>query len=318
MLSEQGLHKLESLGTIENIVRLGHFHGRDDAFYQKKYSAKLWAMDGMDFSKGAKADILFDKDTNSYPFSKGRLIPFLTTKYPESVLYIDKNGGILVTCDSIKNWIKSDRFFSVETANDFSKSGVFGRVKIDDVWLNAMQPQNSDLENLLSIDFKHLVSAHGPVIKNEGYQLVKESIENLETQETKIGGTLFASLKEMFHEMVEKKNADLISKYYHPDFLLYTNGKEMTYSEMDALHKDIYKTSIQYKVEYDEETIVEEKDRIAGRVYITTKRQNEEARKIEVFLIGKYVDGKIHRIWELTYPDWSNLPAFSDKKDPSL
>ena len=30
-------------------------------------------------------------------------------------------------------------------------------------------------------------------------------------------------LKEMFSEMVVKKNISLIPTYYHPDFILYTN-----------------------------------------------------------------------------------------------
>jgi hypothetical protein len=53
-------------------------------------------------------------------------------------------------------------------------------------------------------------------------------------------------------------------------------------------------------------------DKIAGRVWITTSRPDEPPTKIEVILITQFKEGKIYRLWELTYPDWSQLPAFKD------
>jgi hypothetical protein len=43
-------------------------------------------------------------------------------------------------------------------------------------------------------------------------------------------------LQEMFSEMVIKKDASLISHYYHPDFLLETNGQEQDYTTALQLH----------------------------------------------------------------------------------
>ncbi|GGI75242.1 nuclear transport factor 2 family protein [Legionella impletisoli] len=119
-------------------------------------------------------------------------------------------------------------------------------------------------------------------------------------------------LKEMFSEMVIKKNASLIPEYYHEDFLLYTNDIKTNYDEFLTSHIAYYQTPIQYSIEYDEETLLEQDEKIAGRVWITTKRPNEAATKIEVILIGHYKEGKLHRLWELTYPDWSKLPAFEE------
>ncbi len=36
-LNEEALQKLDALGVVTNIVRIGAFHGRDDAFYQNRY-----------------------------------------------------------------------------------------------------------------------------------------------------------------------------------------------------------------------------------------------------------------------------------------
>lgn len=117
-------------------------------------------------------------------------------------------------------------------------------------------------------------------------------------------------LKEMFNKMVVQKDASLIPVYYHKEFLLYSNGQEMNYESFLESHKVYYETPIQYQIEYDDETLIEQGDRIAGRIWITTRRPGESPKKIEVILIAEYKDGKIYRLWELTWPDWSKLPAF--------
>ena len=109
----------------------------------------------------------------------------------------------------------------------------------------------------------------------------------------------------MFQEMVVKKNAAAIAQYYHPDFILYTNGQETHYTEFLKDHEEYYATPVTYHVEYDEQTFFEQHERVAGRMWITVS-----GKKIEVILVIQYKDGKIYRLWELTYPDWSQLPTF--------
>lgn len=75
------------------------------------------------------------------------------------------------------------------------------------------------------------------------------------------------------------------------------------------MHKNIYKASIQYKIRYDEETLIEQGNKISGRLFITTTQPNEPAREIEVILIADKQD-KLYHLWELTYPDWTKLKAF--------
>ena len=123
---------------------------------------------------------------------------------------------------------------------------------------------------------------------------------------------MIRQLKEMFQEMVVKKNHSLIQKYYHPDLMLYTNEESMNYQEFLDSHKSIYATPIQYRIEYDEETLMEQGNKVAGRIWITTSRPNEKPTRIELMLIARFRDGKIDRIWELTYPDWSKLKAFEN------
>lgn len=117
-------------------------------------------------------------------------------------------------------------------------------------------------------------------------------------------------LKEMFQKMVVEKNASLASFYYHPEFILYSNGKTMSFSEMDKFHQEVYKTPIQYAIAYDESTLLEQGNKVAGRIFITTSMPNEKPTEIEVILIVEYKEDKIYRAWELTYPNWIQMSEF--------
>jgi hypothetical protein len=119
-------------------------------------------------------------------------------------------------------------------------------------------------------------------------------------------------LIEMFDQMVLRKDASLIERYYHPDFLLYTNGQEQAYDAFADGHRRVYATEISYDISYDDDAWVVTDDRVAGRVWITTSRPDEEPTTIEVVLIATYVDGRLYRLWELTWPDWSRLDAFDE------
>lgn len=140
-----------------------------------------------------------------------------------------------------------------------------------------------------------------------GFFITQEIQDYFDNRVTKIH-----LLKEMFSEMVIKKDASLIPKYYHKDFLLYTNGIEMDYSAYVTMHENIYKSSIEYSVKYDDETLFDKADKVAGRIWITTKKPGELVKEIEVLLIAEYKEDKLYRLWELTYPDWSKLPEFTE------
>ena len=114
--------------------------------------------------------------------------------------------------------------------------------------------------------------------------------------------------------MVVKKDHSLVSKYYHPEFLLFTNGEKWDYEKYLRSHEEIYATPIQYMVRYDEETFVEHGSKLAARVFITIQMPEESPKEIEVILIAEYKDDKLYRLWELTYPDWSKMSTFESLK----
>ncbi|KTD81589.1 hypothetical protein [Legionella waltersii] len=55
-------------------------------------------------------------------------------------------------------------------------------------------------------------------------------------------------LKEMFEKVTIEKNEKAIPTYYDSEFELSSNGKTMNYKQFLQVHKDVYKTSIQYSI----------------------------------------------------------------------
>lgn len=157
-LTEEGLKELEKLGQVKNIIRLGAFHGRDDQFYLDRYQASFW---------GPK-DVAEDLPLTA------KLFKFDSEKFNEAALLIERHDSILVTCDSIQNWAFTDQFFNDQTRIKFFKEGKIRSANIGDPWKHAVRPQN--MHDLLKLDFKHLLSAHGAPMFDKAYLLIKESL----------------------------------------------------------------------------------------------------------------------------------------------
>lgn len=177
-LTAEGLKELDALGIVKNVVRIGAFHGKNDAFYIDRYDAKFWALEGMVDQHGKHTDVVLTADGPT-PFPRCTVITFETSKHPEAMLYIDTNDGILVTCDSIKNWIEADEYFSPETTKLYREQGQFGMAQLSSIWLKACDTKRSDFDKLESISFKHLISAHGNPLLNNAYDHIKTSLDSV-------------------------------------------------------------------------------------------------------------------------------------------
>lgn len=175
-LNDKGLAALDNLGQVSNVVRIGAFHGRHDAFYLDRYQAKLWAL------KGAKHDN--KKSTNieltpngKMPFPDCSLFVFETSTQPEAILHVNTDGGILITCDSVKNWTTIDEFFSEQTGELYANLGFLGSATISKIWQQACNIQAQDFARLKLLRFKHLLSAHGEPLLNNAYEKLSLTIK---------------------------------------------------------------------------------------------------------------------------------------------
>jgi len=174
-LTEEGLSALESLGDVENVIRIGAFHGRDDAFYLDRYHAKLWSLEGMEHHNNRQPDYLLTPKGEK-PFSDCSIFIFETSVHPEGILHIAREEGILITCDSIKNWVTADEYFNEASAKFYEKEGIFGVATITNIWKETCQVQAADFERLKELHFTHLLSAHGEPLLNDAYEAVTETI----------------------------------------------------------------------------------------------------------------------------------------------
>lgn len=170
-LDEEGLADLDALGKVVNVVRIGDMHGLDDPFYVDRYRAKFWALSAMAIQDGLKVDHVLAVD-GEMPFHGCSLFEFETTKRPEAILRLDREGGIMIACDSLQNWVKPDEFFLDETVATMQEMNFFVPANLGPAWLHESQPEAADFVRLKEVSFKHALCGHGTPLRDvahEGY-----------------------------------------------------------------------------------------------------------------------------------------------------
>lgn len=159
-LDDDGLGELEALGNVRNVVRIGDMHGLDDRFYVDRYDATFWAMPNM----GVEDGLTVDKELvpgGEMPFGDCTLFDFRTTQRPEGILRLDKEGGIMIACDSLQNWVAPDPFFDEPTVATMTEMGFFTPNNLGLAWLQGSQPQAPDFVRLKEVPFRHALCGHG-------------------------------------------------------------------------------------------------------------------------------------------------------------
>jgi hypothetical protein len=164
-LDDAGLAKLDSLGRVANVVKIGSLHGRDDAFYKQRYGATFWALPGMQHENGLKADKEL-RPGGDMPVSGCNVFTFRTSKLPECILRLDREGGILIACDSLQNWLAADEFFSDESRKTMTEMNFFQPANLGPVWMQVNEPKGEDFAALNAMRFRHVLCGHGAPLKD--------------------------------------------------------------------------------------------------------------------------------------------------------
>ncbi len=164
-LSGLGLTQLEALGRIANIVKIASLHGHDDAFYKSRYDAMLWAMSGMQHAHGLTTDRELIPG-GEMPFRGCTVFAFRTTKLPECILRIDRAGGILVTGDSLQNWVAPDEFFADQSRKMMTEMGFFQPANLGPLWMQLNEPKAEDFVRLRELSFRHVLCGHGVPLRH--------------------------------------------------------------------------------------------------------------------------------------------------------
>jgi len=178
-MSESGLASLDCLGTVKRIIRLGDFHGLDDAFYCDRYQCEFWAQAGQDTYKTPVPTHLITPTTES-PFPNSAFFIFEQAKYPEAALLI-KEHRLLITTDSVQYHVDW-RYFTWVTKVAFKVLGFKRGLNIGPIWLKRVTPKGGslkgDFEKLLTLDFNAMIAAHGLPLKSDAKKALSAEVSH--------------------------------------------------------------------------------------------------------------------------------------------
>lgn len=168
-LDDAGLAALEALGEVEHLVKLSDFHGIDDPFYKDRYGCTVWALPAAKHKRDLKTDTEYGEGTE-FPVAGASVFVFKNTRLPEAAVLLARDGGILLTADCVSNIVDHDGCKNVDKIYT-KESGYLRPANIGLTWRRAMAKENGpplvpDYQRLLQREFVHLISAHGPVLRD--------------------------------------------------------------------------------------------------------------------------------------------------------
>ena len=165
-LSDEGMAKLDELGTVKNVVKLGSMHGYDDAYYLDRYKdASYWALPGMPLTEGLEADK--ELSAEELPVSNASVFLFQETKFPEAILRLDREGGIMLACDSLQNWEEADPYMDESTIEKMQGMGFFAPCNCGPAWVHTVEPKPADFARLKEISYEHALCGHGTPVRGD-------------------------------------------------------------------------------------------------------------------------------------------------------
>lgn len=154
--------ELLARAPIRHAVRLGTFHGRDDAYYVDKFGAGFWGVPGQCSYAEPKYTHEIREDA-ALPIAGARAVIFRSASHGECAVHLP-HLRLLVTCDSVQNY-DNDPLVSPLGRLVMRPMGFFTPCVIGPIWLKAVTPpggsMRADFERVLALDFDNLIGGHG-------------------------------------------------------------------------------------------------------------------------------------------------------------
>jgi hypothetical protein len=171
------LKKLDRMGTVKHVLRLGDFHGADDPFYVDTYRAEFWCQPGQSTYALPKPDHVVDA-ASVPPMKNAEFFLFENARFPEAALLL-KEHALLVTTDSLQylpDWSYTTPLARIAMRLMGFRLGLL----IGKPWLKRVSPRGgsmeADFDKLLRLDFDNLVSAHGSLLRGGAKARVRELV----------------------------------------------------------------------------------------------------------------------------------------------
>ena len=183
-LTSDGEKALAALGEVRHLVRLGAFHGVDDAYYVDRYRPTFWVPDKtklLPHLNGSAPQSL----THGMrpPFAPDcEVFLFRDTRLPEAAVRLPRGNGLLVVCDSVGNFRSTDGFSRL--ARLLMPGGAAPCTVASSTWRRQMQKRGgpslqADFERRLALEFEGLVPAHGEVMLTGARDALARSVAQL-------------------------------------------------------------------------------------------------------------------------------------------
>lgn len=173
-LDDAGLKKLEALGDVAHVMRIG-IHAMDDAFYLDRYGAKYWSVD-----RGGLAPSTTELTEDcALPFPDAEVFRFRDTVEAEAAILVRREGGLLITCDSVQHWAPSP-LMSLSAKMITRVMGFQKPAQIGPPWKKIMTPKGGtlkpDFERLAGLGFDKLIGAHGGLLERDATDALRATI----------------------------------------------------------------------------------------------------------------------------------------------
>ena len=187
-LSDSGLRQLDKIGKVRNILRVGGFHGRDDAFYRERYGARIFALSGQVYTSEMMKPVS-DPDLGYLqpdvwlapgdlpPVQDASLKWFPGCKPAEAILVIAERGGTLVTGDSLQHTPSPTRYHNWASKIMMKRLDFFKPYNVGPGWVQFAKPQLSDIRSLMQLDFENVLPGHGDAVIGRAKEKFRPAIE---------------------------------------------------------------------------------------------------------------------------------------------
>jgi hypothetical protein len=173
-LNETGLAELKKLGKVKHILRIGGYHGMDDAFYVDRYKdATLWSVEKNYFAgfesnsePYMQAEHLLTEDSELH--IKDATLHIIQSSTPKEGFILLKNpsfrGNIVVSGDCLQNLQpKGDKYFNFAGSWMMWFMGFLKPHNIGPGWYAGAKVKKQDVLAALDLDFEHVIPGHGEI-----------------------------------------------------------------------------------------------------------------------------------------------------------
>lgn len=183
-LNEAGLAALDALGSVRHILRIGGWHGSDDAFYKDRYDCPVSAVKGQRYFEGTtaeKGNTYFEADhwiesDHALPIEGASLYVVHTTP-PEAILCIPAGGGTLITADALQNWPRTDDHFNLLGRAGMTLGGMVKPLTMMKPWVDKYKPPSDEVAGILELDFNNVLPGHGEPVMGGARDKFRPAIE---------------------------------------------------------------------------------------------------------------------------------------------